>query len=57
MQNLRVAGIQFDINWKNKEKNFEYLHVELKSVIERAIIISDNDKIEAEDLIFSDMAI
>ncbi|MBI3143562.1 MAG: sigma-54-dependent Fis family transcriptional regulator [Bacteroidetes bacterium] len=29
---------------------------ELKSVVERAIIISDNDKIETEDLIFSDSA-
>lgn len=30
---------------------------ELKSVIERAIIISDNDRIDPEDLIFSDMAL
>jgi len=39
MQNLKVAGIQFNINWKNKEKNFEYLNKELEKLKEVDLVV------------------
>jgi DNA-binding NtrC family response regulator len=52
MQELSLTGeaarMLMEHNWPGNVR-------ELKSVVERAIIMSDNDRIDPEDLIFSDM--
>ncbi|MFY0671879.1 MAG: amidohydrolase [Bacteroidia bacterium] len=39
MQDLNVAGIQFDIEWKNKASNFEFLEKEIEKISDADLIV------------------
>ncbi|MGB0430485.1 MAG: amidohydrolase [Bacteroidia bacterium] len=39
MQNLKIAGIQFNISWKDKKTNYSYLENEISRVFDADIIV------------------